>query len=38
MRIATVNANGEREYLDDAAIAAQTRQAQQAATQNCGAP
>lgn len=35
-RVARVNANGEREYLDDAAIAAQLRQAQAAAAQNCG--
>jgi hypothetical protein len=35
-RVARVNANGEREYLDDAAIAAQLRQAQSAAAQNCG--
>ncbi|MET0384264.1 MAG: DUF4124 domain-containing protein [Burkholderiaceae bacterium] len=38
MRVARINAKGEREYLDDAAIAAQTRQAQQAISQNCGAP
>jgi hypothetical protein len=36
-RIATVNANGEREYLDDSAVAAKQKQSQQAISQYCGA-
>jgi hypothetical protein len=35
-RVATINAKGEREYLDDAAIAARQKQAQQAIADNCG--
>jgi len=35
-RMATVNAKGEREYMDDAARAAETRRAQDAVASNCG--
>ena len=36
-RIARVNANGEKEFLDDAAIAGELRRAQDAVAQSCGA-
>ena len=35
-RIARVNANGEREYLDDAAIASELKRAQDIVAQTCG--
>ena len=35
-RIVRINANGEKEFLDDATIAAQLRSAQDAVAQNCG--
>ena len=35
-RVATVNAKGEREFLDDAAVAARQKQAQQMIAENCG--
>jgi hypothetical protein len=35
-RIVRINANGEREYLDDAAIANELKRAQDAAAQSCG--
>jgi hypothetical protein len=35
-RMVTVNANGEREVLDDAAIAARQKQNQQVIAENCG--
>ncbi len=35
-RIVRINANGEREFLDDATIAAELRRAQDAVAQNCG--
>jgi hypothetical protein len=36
-RMARTNEKGEREYLDDAAIAAETKRAQEAIASNCGA-
>jgi len=35
-RIATVNANGERQIMDDAARAAETKHAQETVASNCG--
>lgn len=35
-RIVRVNANGEKEFLDDATIAAELRRAQDSVAQNCG--
>lgn len=37
-RITQINAQGEREFLDDAQIAAQGKKAQEAVAQNCGSP
>ena len=37
VRMARTNANGEREFLDDAARAAETKRAQDAIAANCGA-
>ncbi len=36
IRVARVNANGEREYLDDAAIASELKKAQALAADSCG--
>jgi hypothetical protein len=36
IRIATMNAQGEREYLDDAARAAELKRSQQIAAESCG--